>query len=617
LHYDVIVVGGGHAGIEAASAAARLGMETALITLAPDKIGLMSCNPAIGGLAKGHLVRELDALGGMMAKFIDHTGIHFKMLNRSKGPAVWSPRAQADKLWYAKHTQVHLRNTENLRIIADSGIGIVTKSGRIHGLQTRSHGVVTCHSLILTTGTFLNGVIWIGLQQMASGRAGEGAAYGLTESLRDHGLQSGRLKTGTPPRLDYKSIDFAATERQNPDNPPQPFSFANQHIANKQIDMYITYTDKQTHAILAEGFDRSPMFTGKIAAAGPRYCPSIEDKIHRFKDKERHQLFLEPEGYRSQEVYLNGFSTSLPADIQEKALRSIPGLRNAIILRLGYAVEYDYFYPHQINVGMECKTIENLFLAGQINGTSGYEEAAAQGFLAGVNAVHKLKQEAPLHISRAEGYIGVLADDLVTKSASEPYRMFTSSAEFRLLLRHDNADLRLLSKASEIGLRPEAELDQSRAKASAILSLQNQLENARIRAEDFAPVALARNSTPINQKVPARDLLRRPEITIPDIMPDAVEQHSVDVITAVEFEVKYEGYIKRMRNEVQRFRLQEKRCIPKDFNYAQLASLSTEAKEKLQKLRPDNLGQAAGIPGIKPSDVTALMIFLERADRHT
>lgn len=618
--YDVVVVGGGHAGIEAASAAARLKQKTALITLHKNTIGLMSCNPAIGGLAKGHLVREIDALGGLMAKIIDHTGIHFKMLNKSKGPAVWSPRAQADKTWYASYARELLEKTPNLTIIEDSGIGITEKNGKISGVKTERHGHIKTRSVILTAGTFLNGIIYIGLKKMKAGRAGEEAAYGITEELQKYGLLSGRLKTGTPPRISFDSINFDKTERQDPDFPPEPFSFSTEEIKNRQIPMYITYTNQKTHDFLRTGFDRSPLFTGVISGAGPRYCPSIEDKINRFADRERHQLFIEPEGYNTKEVYLNGFSTSLPAETQEKALKSIPGLENAQILRLGYAVEYDFFMPHQIKRSMESKIIENLFLAGQINGTSGYEEAAAQGFIAGVNAAHKLSGDQPFQLSRSEAYIGVMIDDLITKSTDEPYRMFTSSAEFRLLLRHDNADLRLIEKGHQLGLVNDKTYTKSMKKKEAIEELNQNIETLRVSKENFSGIAEKRNTTPISQTTPAKKLLKRPEVKLEDLLPFlAVDTEAVDpaVLSGVEFEIKYDGYIKRMLDDIQRYKKQEKRRIPSDFDYLAIKSLSNEAKEKLSKIRPENLGQASNISGVKPGDITSLVISLEKKRRST
>lgn len=618
--YDVIVVGGGHAGIEAASAAARLKQKTALITLHKNTIGLMSCNPAIGGLAKGHLVREIDALGGLMAKIIDHTGIHFKMLNKSKGPAVWSPRAQADKAWYASYARELLEQTPNLTIIEDSGIGITEKNGKISGVKTERHGDIKTRSVILTAGTFLNGVIYIGLKKMKSGRAGEEAAYGITEDLQKYGLLSGRLKTGTPPRISFDSINFDKMERQDPDSPPEPFSFSTNEIENRQIPMYITYTNRKTHDFLRTGFDRSPLFTGRISGAGPRYCPSIEDKINRFAGRERHQLFIEPEGYNTKEVYLNGFSTSLPAETQEKALKTIPGLENAQILRLGYAVEYDFFMPHQIKRSMESKIIENLFLAGQINGTSGYEEAAAQGFIAGVNAAHKLRGDHPLQLSRSEAYIGVMIDDLITKSTDEPYRMFTSSAEFRLLLRHDNADLRLIEKGHQLGLVDDRTYAKSEKKKEATGELNRSIEALRVSRENFSGIAEKRKTSPISQTTPAKKLLKRPEVKLKDLLPFlAIDMATLDpdVLSGVEFEIKYDGYIKRMLDDIQRYKKQEKRRIPADFDYQGVKSLSNEAKEKLSQIRPENLGQAGNISGVKPGDITSLMISLEKKRRST
>jgi tRNA uridine 5-carboxymethylaminomethyl modification enzyme len=613
--FDVVVVGGGHAGIEAAVVAAKMGMKTALVTLHRDTIGLMSCNPAIGGLAKGHLVREIDALGGVMAKIIDHTGIHFKMLNKSKGPAVWSPRAQADRAWYARFARDLVLATENLTVVEDAGVGIETKGGSVSGVYTKKNGLLPARSAILTAGTFLNGKIYIGMSSMAAGRAGEEAVTGMTESLTALGLEAGRLKTGTPPRIDFDSVDYSRVERQDPDDPPLPFSFSTEKIVNRQIPMYITYTNEQTHSILEEGFDRSPLFLGIISGVGPRYCPSIEDKINRFSGRPRHQLFLEPEGYNTKEVYLNGFSTSLPADIQERAMRTIPGLENVKIIRLGYAVEYDFFFPRQVKHTLETKAVGNLYFAGQINGTSGYEEAAAQGLMAGINASLKLREEEPFELSRSEAYIGVLIDDLITKETREPYRMFTSSAEFRLLLRHDNADMRLMEKGRNLGLLDERVYKSSREKAERVENAIEVIKKQQVTPTSFAPVAELRDSAPLNQTTRLNAVLKRPEIKIKDLLPLLPEEFSRlsdDVLSGIEFEIKYEGYVRRMLDEVKRFTRQEKRKIPHDFDYGKIKSLSTEAREKLSLLRPENLGQAGRIAGVKPSDITVLMIYLEK-----
>jgi tRNA uridine 5-carboxymethylaminomethyl modification enzyme len=613
--FDVIVVGGGHAGIEAALAAARMGRQTALVTQQTKTIGLMSCNPAIGGLAKGHLVREIDALGGEMGRIIDRTGLHFKMLNQSKGPAVWSPRAQADKQQYAAEAQRILQNQENLTIVEDSGIGIHTTGNRVSGVETVRNGIIETQAAVLTAGTFLNGIIHIGLHQTYSGRAGEEAARGMTESLNALGLKSGRLKTGTPPRIDSNSIDFSQTTLQLPDEPPTPFSYRTKAIGNPQIPMYITYTNPDTHAILAEGFDESPMFTGRIKAIGPRYCPSIEDKINRFSERDRHQIFLEPEGYNTNEVYVNGFSTSLPAGIQERAIRTIPGLGNARILRLGYAVEYDYFFPYQLKLSLESKAIDNLFLAGQINGTSGYEEAAAQGLIAGINASRKLSEEAAFQLSRSEAYIGVLIDDLITKSTEEPYRMFTSSAEFRLMLRHDNADLRLMQKGHELGLIDSATMARTNAKEAGIRTIKDLLAKTPVQPDAFSGISAATGSTPLKQPTRAIELLKRPELSINHLMSiiDPAGDPEEDILTGAQFEIKYAGYIKRMNDDIARFRKNEHKTIPTNFDYLALQSISTEAKEKLHRYRPESLGQAARISGIKPADISALMIYLEKS----
>ncbi|HID39201.1 MAG TPA: tRNA uridine-5-carboxymethylaminomethyl(34) synthesis enzyme MnmG, partial [Calditrichaeota bacterium] len=550
--FDIVVIGGGHAGIEAAIVAAKMGHKTALISLEKNRIGLMSCNPAIGGLAKGQLVREIDALGGVMGKITDIAGIHFKMLNTSKGPAVQSPRAQADRLFYAKTAQGFIGKTENLAVIEDEAVAVLTKEKTISGIRLRKQGELQAKAVIITAGTFLNGIIFIGKEKMSAGRAGELPAKGLSDSLRALGFTVKRLKTGTPPRIHRNSIDYSKLEVQEPDTPPQPFSFSTKAIRQKQINCHITYTNPLTHDILRTGFDRSPLFTGTIKGAGPRYCPSIEDKINRFTERNRHQIFLEPEGYDSEEVYVNGFSTSLPRDVQEKAIRSIAGLERAKILRLGYAVEYDYFPPNQLNYSLETKKIKGLYLAGQVNGTSGYEEAAAQGFIAGLNAALKLQGKPPFILSRSQAYIGVMIDDLINKTHDEPYRMFTSRAEFRLLLRQDNADIRLMEYGRDFGLIDGATYNRFLKRKQEIEMLYAIIDKS-IDAKVFNET-LGSKSSPISHAQKIRALIKRPELTLKDLLALAGERSfSPASVGEVEFNIKYEGYIERQKRLVERF----------------------------------------------------------------
>jgi len=613
VKYDIVVIGGGHAGIEAAYIAAKFGLKTALVTLEKKKIGLMSCNPAIGGLAKGQLVREIDALGGIMARIADEAGIHFKMLNTSKGPAVQSPRAQADRLFYAKVAQKHLQALPNLDIIEDMAVGVQINNARITHVLLKKLGKIATEAAILTAGTFLNGVIYIGMNKLAAGRAGELPAEGLTESLVSYGFEAGRLKTGTPPRIHRDSINYDKLIVQEPDKRPVPFSFSTKEITQPQINCYITHTNEKTHEILRTGFTRSPLFTGMISGVGPRYCPSIEDKIYRFSDKPRHQIFLEPEGYTSEEVYVNGFSTSLPIDTQEAAIKTIPGLENAKIVRLGYAVEYDFFPPHQLKHTLETKEVKNLFFAGQINGTSGYEEAAAQGIIAGINASLNLLGKEPFVLDRSEAYIGVLVDDLINKIHTEPYRMFTSSAEFRLLLRHDNADLRLMEKGWRLGLVPQEMYDKLVEKREKIDELHQIIETSKIKPDVF----FERTKKHINKVLTAKDVLKRPENKLSEILPLLTdEQFSDAVINEVEYRIKYEGYIKRQEMQVQKFKQLENKKIPQNFDYSQIKALSAESREKLGKIRPASLGQAARISGVKPADLTVLMIYLEKMNQY-
>ena len=610
--FDIIVVGGGHAGIEAASAAARMGCRVALITMNLNKIGLMSCNPAIGGLAKGQLVKEIDALGGEMGKIIDESGIHFKMLNKSKGPAVWSPRAQADRQLYAVVAKNRLENISNLALIRGSVNGIIVNSKKVSGVTLEDSGPIYAKSVILTTGTFLNGLIHIGLKSIKSGRAGDKTATGITESLVDQGFKAGRLKTGTPPRLDKNTIDFAVLEEQLPDNPPTPFSFSTESIENKQIPCYIGHTNNKTHEILQEGFQQSPMFTGRIKSIGPRYCPSIEDKINRFSDRERHQLFLEPEGYENREIYLNGFSTSLPEDIQVRAIKTIPGLAKAEIVRLGYAVEYDFFPPYQLFYSLETKKIKGLFFAGQINGTSGYEEAAAQGLISGINAAAKINKLKGFRLKRSEAYIGVLIDDLINKSTLEPYRMFTSRAEFRLFLRQDNADIRLFEHAKKYGLLLKEDIRRVNEKKQAVNSLNKHVKVNKISARKFNEI-YDEISSKIEQPQRLDAIIKRPEVNLAELLKVTQnDDYPLDAIKEVEYNIKYEGYLKRNLELINKFKENENRIISKHINYKAINALSLEARDKLNQIQPESLGQASRISGVSPADISVLMIYLER-----
>lgn len=621
MSYDVIVAGGGHAGMEAGLAAARSGLRTALVTLKRDTIGKMSCNPAIGGLAKGHLVREIDALGGEMAKIIDASGIHFKMLNKSKGPAVWSPRAQADRIGYMREAQKRIFAQPNLDVISGSINGLQQKNQRVTAAILKDGSIIPCRTLILTCGTFLNGCIHIGLNNLESGRAGEQSVKGLSGSLIDLGFKTGRLKTGTPPRIHIDSIDFDRTEEQTPDDPPVPFSFQTSSLkSRRQLSCYITYTNEVTHDSLRTGLDRSPMYTGVIDALGPRYCPSIEDKIVRFADKDRHQIFLEPEGFDNPEVYVNGFSTSLPADVQEKAIRTVPALEKARILRLGYAVEYDFFPSYQLHPTLETKLIEGLYFAGQINGTSGYEEAAAQGLIAGINAAQKLQEQQPLILDRSEAYIGVLIDDLINKTILEPYRMFTSRAEFRLLLRHDNADLRLMPIGHRIGLISDGVLEAMENRQRQIESLNAITGKSSISAENFNVYAQSVNSTAIKQQTPLPQLLKRPEVKLADLIPfleTGQEHFDASTIADVEFTHKYGGFLQRQQDLVDKFKKMETTAIPDWIDYGLIKSLSAESREKLTKVKPASIGQAARLAGIRQSDIAILMIYIEKSRKRS
>lgn len=603
--YDIIVIGAGHAGCEAALASARMGLSTCLFTMNLDTIAQMSCNPAVGGLAKGHLVREIDALGGEMAKVTDKAGIQFRMLNMSKGPAVWSLRAQADRVLYRLSMKRVIESREGLDIKQASVEKIVTEDGKVKGVLTSLGIFYGARSVIVTTGTFLKGLIHIGLENFSAGRAGEFPSVGLSDSLSSLGLKMGRLKTGTPPRLDAKTIDFSKTGPQYGDDPPQPFSYSTEKIANPQLPCYITYTNSETHKIIRSSLDRSPLYSGKIKGIGARYCPSIEDKVVRFAERERHQVFLEPEGLETKEYYANGIPTSLPYDIQIKFIRTIQGLEEAEIMRPGYAIEYDFVYPTQLKHNLETKTIDGLFLAGQINGTSGYEEAAAQGLMAGINASLKLQGREPLILGRDEAYIGVLIDDLITKGTNEPYRMFTSRAEYRLLLRHDNADLRLMDKGYRLGLLDKMAYQRYLEKKMLIDEELQRLKKTRMKYDDP------------NKSESLEQLLKRPEITYKFIEENSPSDKPLnpEIKKQVEIQVKYNGYIIRQMEMAERLKKVEGKKIPEDFDYTAVSGLSKEVLSKLQGVRPANLGQASRIPGVTPVAISLLMVAIERLKR--
>lgn len=616
--YQIIVAGGGHAGVEAALAAARMGMHTLLVT--PDKqaIARMSCNPAIGGLAKGHLVAEIDALGGEMAKVIDKTGLQFKVLNRSKGRAVWSPRAQADKIAYSQEMRRRLENQENLSIIEDTVTAVFTENGRVIALHTDQDGPIDCSAAIITSGTFLNGLIHIGLENFPGGRLGEKAVKGLTESLHKAGIQSGRLKTGTPPRIKADTIDYSKTTPQYGDDNPTPFSFQTKSFHPKNIPCFITRTSPETHAILMEGIDRSPLYTGRIKGIGPRYCPSIEDKIVRFPDRNSHQIFLEPEWEDANQIYVNGFSTSLPVDIQIRGLRSIEGMEDAEIIHPGYAIVYDFFPSRQLKRTLETKRVTGLYLAGQVNGTSGYEEAAALGLMAGINASLKILGSEPFTLDRSEAYIGVLIDDLIVKNPTEPYRMFTSSAEYRLLLRFDNADQRLSEKGFKIGLINRNLSKNTRTKKQLIREVIQFMRTEHIAPNTANPILSTLGSRTISSGISLHKFLRRPEVRfehIKPLLPDKIQkqlQKYRDVEDQIALEVTYEGYIRRQEQQVAAMKRDENLAMPPNMDYQQLSSITKEAREKLSAIRPETIGQAARIPGVSPADITALLILLKK-----
>ncbi|WP_337872802.1 tRNA uridine-5-carboxymethylaminomethyl(34) synthesis enzyme MnmG [Ignavibacterium sp.] len=620
--YDIIVVGGGHAGIEAASAGAIMGCSVGLFTMDRNALGRMSCNPAIGGTAKGHLVREIDALGGEMGKIADRSGIQFRMLNKSKGPAVWSPRSQNDRKLYSIEASKVINNISELELVDESVVEVIVENSKVIGVKTSQGKEFGCKSLILSSGTFLNGLMHTGLKSTKGGRYGEQPATGITESLTAIGFESGRLKTGTPPRLRKNSIDWSVLEEQPGDENPQPFSHftdSNDFPSLPQLSCFITYTNQTVHKTLEKGFSQSPMFTGLIKGVGPRYCPSIEDKIVRFADKERHQLFLEPEGLDSDLIYLNGFSTSLPEEIQLEALHKIRGLENVEMVRPGYAVEYDFFPPLQVDLTLETKLVEGLYFAGQINGTSGYEEAAAQGLIAGINAALKIQKRKEFVLKRSEAYIGVLIDDLVSKSTDEPYRMFTSRAEHRLLLRADNADRRLFKHGYEFGLIPKDAYEELKEREVIIQSGIDFCSNTKISFNDLYEFLITKGSSPVDSSETISKICKRPEIKLKELL--SVNGFSTEIIQSilknekvleqVEIELKYEGYIKRQYETIEKLERYEDVKIPLTLNYYNIKQLSTEGREKLAKFKPRSIGQASRISGVTPSDISVLLIYLK------
>ena len=618
--YDVIVVGGGHAGSEAAAAAANMGCQTLLVTMNLQNIAQMSCNPAMGGIAKGQIVREIDALGGYSGIVSDTSAIQFKMLNKSKGPAMWSPRVQSDRMRFAEDWRMLLEQTKNLDFYQEMVTGLVVKGGKVTGVITSLGLKIRAKTVVLTNGTFLNGLIHIGNKNFGGGRAGEKSATGITEQLVDLGFESGRMKTGTPPRVDGRSLDFSKMIEQPGDAVPEKFSYSDlTKPLTSQRSCHMSYTSLEVHDLLREGFDRSPMFNGRIQSLGPRYCPSIEDKINRFADKDRHQIFVEPEGWNTVEYYINGFSTSLPEDVQYKALSAVKGFENVKFFRPGYAIEYDYFPPTQLTHSLETKLVQGLYFAGQINGTTGYEEAASQGLMAGINASLKVQDKEPFILKRNEAYIGVLIDDLITKGTEEPYRMFTSRAEYRTLLRQDNADIRLTPKGYELGIASEKRLKRMEEKLSKAEAFVGFFRNQSVKPEEANPVLESKDSQPIRQSDKMFKIFSRPNIGIADVRKfKAVEAYiqsndlDTEVIDQAEIQVKYSGYIAKEKNNADKLTRLEYVKIPSGFDYSQIKSMSYEAREKLKKIQPTTVAQASRISGVSPNDISVLLVYMGR-----
>ncbi|MDA9029599.1 tRNA uridine-5-carboxymethylaminomethyl(34) synthesis enzyme MnmG [Flavobacteriaceae bacterium] len=618
--YDVIVVGGGHAGSEAAAAAANMGSQTLLVTMNLQNIAQMSCNPAMGGIAKGQIVREIDALGGYSGIVSDTSAIQFKMLNKSKGPAMWSPRVQSDRMRFAEDWRMLLEQTKNLDFYQEMVTGLVIKAGKVTGVKTSLGVEIRSKSVVLTNGTFLNGLIHIGDKNFGGGRAGERAATGITEQLVELGFESGRMKTGTPPRVDGRSLDFSKMIEQPGDSVPEKFSYSDiTKPLQSQRSCHMSYTSTEVHNLLKEGFDRSPMFNGRIQSLGPRYCPSIEDKINRFADKDRHQIFVEPEGWNTVEYYINGFSTSLPEDIQFKALRAVKGFEKVKFFRPGYAIEYDYFPPTQLTHSLETKLVSGLYFAGQINGTTGYEEAASQGLMAGINASLKVREEESFILKRNEAYIGVLIDDLITKGTEEPYRMFTSRAEYRTLLRQDNADIRLTPKGHALGIASEKRLRRMEEKLSKAEAFVGFFRTQSVKPEEANPVLESKDSAPIRQSDKMFKLFSRPNIGIKDVrkfvaVEDYINENNLDreVIEQAEIQVKYSGYIAKEKNNADKLTRLEYVKIPMGFDYSQIKSMSYEAREKLKKVQPTTVAQASRISGVSPNDISVLLVYMGR-----